>query len=154
MELTSHHQLEEFGKGQKEEMPVHMSSQNPSHWNPSWLSDANTTRKDPESEWLARDNPETNPITIKPKTASHVAEQSSWVPLPSCSPPRHPFPIKSLTLSAHVSPQTIHLRVLDKSPLGPWQGSPFLQHNYIYQLDKILLERHIFYSKTSIQQCN
>ena len=59
-----------------------MSSQNPFHWNPSWLSSAHI-RKDPESEWLARDNPETNPITITPKNASHVAEQSSWVPLPS-----------------------------------------------------------------------
>ena len=26
------------------------TSQNPSHWNPSWLSDACATRKDPESE--------------------------------------------------------------------------------------------------------
>ena len=28
-----------------------------------------------------------------------------------------PFPIKSLALSAHVSPRTIHFQVLDKSPL-------------------------------------
>ena len=41
------------------------ASQNPSHWNLSWLSHAFTTRKDPESEWLARDNSETNPITIR-----------------------------------------------------------------------------------------
>ena len=53
-------------------------------------------------------NPEINPITIKPETVSHVAEQFSWVPLPCCSPPRCPFTIKSLALSAHVSPQTIH----------------------------------------------
>ena len=76
-----------------------------------------------ESEWLAKDNPETNPITIKPKTASHVAELFSWVPLPCCSPPGCPFPIKSLALSAHVSPWTIHFRVLDKSPVpGPGRG--------------------------------
>ena len=31
-------------------------------------------RKDSESERLARDNPETNPITIKPITVNHVAE--------------------------------------------------------------------------------
>ena len=31
---------------------------------------------------MARNNPETNPITIKPKIASHVAEQFSQVPLP------------------------------------------------------------------------
>ena len=72
---------------------------------------------------LAKDYLETNPITIKPKTASHEAEQFSWVPLPSCSPPGRPFPIKSLALSAHVSPWTIHFWVLDKSPvLGPGRG--------------------------------
>ena len=70
-------------------------------------------------------SPETNPITIKPETASHMAEQFSWVPLPYCSPPGCPFPIKSLALSAHVSPQTIHFRVLDKSPVsGPGRGPP------------------------------
>ena len=66
---------------------------------------------------------ETNPITTKPKTSSHVAEEFSLVP--SCSPPRCPFPIKSLALSAHVSPGTIHFQVLDKSPvLGPGRGPP------------------------------
>ena len=96
------------------------TSQNPSLWHPSWLNKARTTRKDSESEWLAEDNPETNPITIKPKTASHATEQFSCVPLPSCSLPRHHFPIKSLALSAHVSPWTIHFWVLDKSSvLGP-----------------------------------
>ena len=34
-----------------------------------------------------------------------------------------PFPIKSLALSARVSPRTIHFRVLDKSPVsGPGRG--------------------------------
>ena len=64
-------------------------------------------------------------ISIKPETASHTAEQFSWVPLPYCSPPGCPFPIKSLALSAHVSPRTIHFQVLDKSPvLGPGRGLP------------------------------
>ena len=54
-----------------------------------------------------------------------MAEQFSWVPLPSCSPPRRPFPIKSLALSAYVSPQTIHFWVLDKSPVSsPGRGPP------------------------------
>ena len=66
------------------------TSQNPSCWHPSWLSNARVT-KDSESEWPAKDNPETNPITIKPKTQSHVAEQFSWVPLPYCSPLGLPF---------------------------------------------------------------
>ena len=96
------------------------TSQNLCQWHPSWLNKACTTRKDSESEWLAKDNLETNSITIKPKTVSHVAEQFSWVPLPYCSPPGCPFPIKSLALSAPVSPRTIHFWVLDKSPVsGP-----------------------------------
>ena len=72
---------------------------------------------------LAKDNPEANPITIKPETESHVAELFFWVPLPCCSPPGCSFPIKSLALSAHVSPWTIHFGVLDKSPVsGPVEG--------------------------------
>ena len=43
-------------------------------------------RKGLESEWLARDNLEMNPITIKPVTASHKAEQSSWVPSAALCP--------------------------------------------------------------------
>ena len=77
------------------------TSQNPL-WLPSWLSSVCTSRKDPESERL----PETTRKPIhhhKPETESHVAEQSSWVPLAACSPPGHPFPIKSLALSARVS---------------------------------------------------
>ena len=95
------------------------TSQNPSHCRPSLLSNVRTTRKDSEPEWLAKDNPETNPITIKP-TASHVAEQFSWVPLPYCSLPRHPFPIKSLALSTHVSPLTIHLSIRPEPTFWPW----------------------------------
>ena len=59
------------------------TSQNPFLWHPSWLNKACTT-------WLAKDNPETNPITIKPETGNHVAELFSWVPLPYCSPPGCP----------------------------------------------------------------
>ena len=78
-----------------------------------------------ELEGLAKDHPETNPITIKPEIVSRVTEQSSWVPLPSCSPPGHPFPIKPLALSAPGSPRSIHFRVLDKSPVsGPGRGAP------------------------------
>ena len=36
-----------------------------------------------------------------------------------CSSDLCPFPIKSLALSAHVSPRTIHFRVLDKGKLKP-----------------------------------
>ena len=96
------------------------NSRNPSRWHPSWLNKACTTRKDSESEWLAKDNPGTNSITIKLETVSHVAELFSWVPLPYC-----PFPVKSLALSALVSPWRIHFQVLDKSPVsGPGRGPP------------------------------
>ena len=55
----------------------------------------------------------------------HTAEKSSWVPSSYCSPPGHLFPMKSLALSASVSPQTIHFWVLDKRPLsGPGRGPP------------------------------
>ena len=57
-----------------------------------------TRKEEPESEWLARDNLETNPITINSETVSHLAEQFSWLPLPSCFQPGLPFPIKSLAL--------------------------------------------------------
>ena len=54
-----------------------------------------------------------------------MAEQFSWVPLPYCSSPRCPFSIKSLALSAHVSPQTIHFQVLDKISVSePGRGPP------------------------------
>ena len=82
--ITNHHKLEELGRGQKESGDassyVLPNSQNLSHWNPSTLSDAYTTRKDPESERLARDKPETNPITKRAETVGHVAGQPSWVP--------------------------------------------------------------------------
>ena len=48
----------------------------------------------------------------------------SCSPLPYCSPPRCPFPIKSLALSAHVSPRATHSRVLDKSPVSALEGVP------------------------------
>ena len=106
------------------------TSQNPL-WHPSWLNKVCTTRKDSESEWLAKDNPETNPITIKPKT---VAEQFSWVPWPYRSPPGHLFPIKPLALSEQVSPQTIYFWVLDKSPvLGPGRGPPSCNNIVVIQ---------------------
>jgi len=106
------------------------TSQNPSLWHPSWLNKA-CTRKDSESEQLAKDNRETNPITIKPETASHVAELFSWVPLPYCSPPRCPFPIKSLALSARVSSDNSFPSAKQEPSFGPWKGSPFLkQYDY------------------------
>ena len=127
--ISLHQEIQESSKGGT---TCPTTSQNPL-WHPSWLNKACTTRKDSESEWLAKDNPETNPITIKPKTASHVAELFSWVPLPYCSPSRCPFPIKSLALSAHVSPRTIYFWVLDNSPVsGPGRGPPSCNNMVLY----------------------
>lgn len=53
---------------------------NPSGWSPSWLRDAHATRKAPVSERLARDSPQTNPITIKPKALSQQAEPFPGAP--------------------------------------------------------------------------
>ena len=97
--------------------------------NPLWQPFGWTRRAPPgrtlRQNELANDHPETNPITIKPLTASPVAELFSWVPFPSCSPPGCPFPVKSLALSARVSPRTTHFRVLDQSQVsGPGRGSP------------------------------
>ena len=47
MELTSYHQLEEFRKGTY----VLPTSQNPSHWNPSWLSDTPLGRTLSQNDW-------------------------------------------------------------------------------------------------------
>ena len=100
------------------------TSQNPFHWHPSWLTNACTTRKDSESEGQTKDNPETNPITIKLETASHMAEQFSWVPLPYCSIPGHPFPIKSYCfVNRYVSSDNSFPSVRQEPTLGPWKGS-------------------------------
>ena len=83
------------------------TSQNPC-WHPSWLSNECATRKDSESEWLAKDNLETNPITIKPEAASHV---TAVLPgsLNLLLSTRAPLPdeISLLYQSAHVSLWTI-----------------------------------------------
>ena len=99
------------------------TSQNPSRWHPYWLNKACTTRKNSESEWLAKDNPETNPITVKPKPHGRAVILGFLTLLLST---RAPMPNKkSLALSAHVSPWTIHYWVLDKSPvLGSGRGPP------------------------------
>ena len=69
--------------------------------------------------WLTRDNLETNRITIKPETVSHVAKHFSC-----CSLPGDHFPIKSLAVQAQVS--------LDNS--FPSAGSP---------LNKGIYQRHL-----------
>lgn len=56
----------------------------------------------PKATWKA------NPVTEKPE----IRQGST-----GCAPPRCPFAVKSFALSTHVSAQTFHLQVLDKSPV-------------------------------------
>ena len=108
-ELASHHQLERVC------------------WNPSWLSIAWATRKDPDwSETTQKLLP--SPLNL-----------GLWALLQS-TPPGLPYlaalclgassPYRSVALLAYVSPWAVPCWVLDKSPLSrSWKGSPFLQQN-------------------------
>ena len=101
------------------------TSQYPSCWHPSWLSNPCTTRKDSESEWLAKDNQEANPTTIKPETASHVAKHFSWVPLVCSLLPSNLFPNKiSCFVSSYVSLDNSFPSVKQEPTRGPWKGFP------------------------------
>ena len=105
--------------------------QNPSLWHPSWLNKVYTTRKDCESEWLAKDNPETNPITIKlqatwqscfPGFPYLTLLFSAWVPFPNKL---------SCFVSTCVSSDNSFPSVRQEPGFGPWKGSPFLQQTYL-----------------------
>ena len=93
---------------------------------PESLSPASMTvwMKDSELEWLAKDHPETNLLTTKPWDCEPPGRAVLLGSLTLLLSTRVPFPIKSLALSAHVSPQTIHFRVLDKSPVSAPEGVP------------------------------
>ena len=68
-----------------------------------------------QSECLARGNLETNPITIKPETAGHMAEKS----------PRLPYPAAVL-LPALPNQDSCFVSTCEPT-LGPWKAFPFLQ---------------------------
>ena len=118
--------VEEFGKGQKETSHVRPPPRILSGIHLGWTRRAPPGSTLSQNDWL-KTTRKLIPIAIKPETASQVAELFSWVPLPYCSPPGCPFLIKSLALSAHVPPWTIHFWVLDKSPVWVLEGDPFLQ---------------------------
>lgn len=124
-----------MGHSSPEVLPT---SQNPPRWNPSRLNDVCAPRKDPNSECLARDKPETNPMTIKPETVRHVAEQFSPFPSPSCPPPRQPFPIKPLAWTALLSPDNSFPSVRQEPALKPSKGSsPHFLHQNQYPGENI-----------------
>ena len=80
-----------------------------------------------ELERLAKSHLETNRITIKPETASHTAEQSSWV-LTLLLSTQVSFPNKiSCFVRTCVSSDNSFLSVRQEPSLGPWKGSLFLQ---------------------------
>ena len=104
------------------------TSQNPSLWHPSWLNKVCATRKDSESEWLAKDNPETNPITIKPEAASYEKELFFWIPLPYT---QAQFPSKiSCFVNTCVSSDNSFLSLRQESSFRPWKESSFLKHHH------------------------
>ena len=102
------------------------TSQNPSLWHPSWLSNVCTTRKDSESDdWLKRTRNSSH--HHKTETESHAAEQFSWFPYLLLST-RAPFPnIVSSFVSTCVSLDNSFPSVRQDPTFGPWKGSPFLQ---------------------------
>ena len=77
-----------------------------------------------QARWLARDNLETNPITIKPETAGHMREWFSWAPFSCCSPPTCPFSISLFFVSTCLSWDTSLLSVTWEPTLRPWKGPP------------------------------
>ena len=79
-----------------------------------------------QSRWLARDNPETNPITIN--GVSHMAEQLSRAPLPCCFLRWCPFPIKPFAFGTCVSSDNSFPSAKQEPTFGPWKRSLFL-HN-------------------------
>ena len=98
-ELASHHQPEEFGKGQKE-TPVRVTYQPPrtlfAGIHLGWAM-----RVPPRKTLSQNDWPETTWKWIpSPWPWRLRALWQSWVLLPSCSPSRCPFPKKPLVLSA------------------------------------------------------
>ena len=83
-----------------------------------------------EGPRLARNNPETAPITIKAGTVSPVAEHFSWVALPCYSLPGCPFSITfSYFISTCVSLGSSLLSDRQEPTVRPWKGSLFLQQN-------------------------
>ena len=69
-------------------------------------------------------------MTIKPETVSHMAEQFSPFPSPSCPRPLQSFPMKSPPWTALLSLDTSFPSVRQEPTLKAWKGSPFLHPNH------------------------
>ena len=121
-------QPEEFRKGQNETPHVQPPPRILSGIHLGWTRHAPPERTQ-ELEWLAKDNPETDPITIKLKTASHVTAVllgsltlllSTWVSFPNKI---------SCFVSTCVSSDNSFSSVRQEPGFGSWKGSYFLQHS-------------------------
>ena len=105
-----------------------LTSQNSSHWHPScWAIHAPTGRTLSQNDGTE-------------KAINHVTEQSSQFPLPTAL---HlgTFPNKT----SCVSPQTIHFRVLDNSPIRTLEGVPLSATEN--RINRAILYLHWFYTK-------
>lgn len=127
VELTSYHQQEESRKVKGERGCQSMcltSLQNPPHWTP-WFGQCTCHQDEPWVRMTRQENSETNPITINPKTASHMAVVlgspllSAWTPLPN----------KISCFVLYVSPQTLHFQVLDRAHSWALEGVSSLQQS-------------------------
>ena len=129
VEQISHHQSEELRKGQEGTPRVcHLPE---SSLLASILAERRVRHQ--EGPWVrmtGQRQPGNEPHHHKTKAVNQEAELFSWAPLPSCSPPGHPFPKKSLALSAYVSPWTTHFWVLDKRSPFQEQNQPCRHHDY------------------------
>ena len=67
-------------KEESEKVGLKLNIQKTKIWHPSWLNKACSTRKGSESEWLAKDKMETNPITIKSETGAMWQSSSPGFP--------------------------------------------------------------------------
>ena len=131
MKLTSHHQPEEFGKGQKEMPHVLPTSQNPPHWSHlGWVMCTSQGRTLSQIDW-----PETTwkliplPQNLRLRATevfrtvllgSFTLLISTWLPLPNKV---------SCFVSTCVSSDNSFPSVRQEPLFRPWKWSPFMQQN-------------------------
>ena len=103
-----------------------ITSQNPSRWHPSWLSDACATRKDSnQNDWLKTTRKESHQNKTRdcepcgrPVLLGSLPSALHWVPLPNKI---------SCFVSTCVSLDNSFTSVRQEPTFRPWKGSPFLQ---------------------------
>ena len=138
MELISHHQQGEFRKGQK--MTPHVQPPPRIFLDASILAEQGMdlfTRKDSESEWLVKDNLETNPIIVKPnlKPCGRAVLLGSLTFLLST---RAPLPNRlSCFVGICVSLDSSFPSVRREPTFRPWKGSPSCNNTFAHSRTNI-----------------